>query len=147
LVKSRLLPILNAVGCLALTGLVISQWQQDRHQQRVLQQLRSAAVTNAQQLATEVAHSETLGRDIAVLKQSITATQTAAESAAHQLAEQNLQAGDFKSQLTAASEQVELWKTALAERDRKLIEQSNELLATRKRLDEAIAKLNALKAR
>ena len=116
----RALPILNAIGCLVLTGVIVLQWQRERALDGSLAQLKS-------ELASESKRAADLERDIAVLKESLEATQ---QSAAQ-----------------AAAEQLTIWQTAVAGRDAKLRELDAALAATRQRLDAAIARLKEAGAR
>ncbi len=139
----RVLPILNAIGCLLLTGLVVAQWRKERTLDGTLTELRGDLATARQQAADETERRAALERDIAVLKESIEATQQAAETAARSLAEKDQVATRLQTDLTAAREQVTAWETALKARDERIRSLDADLAATRKRLDEAIARLKA----
>lgn len=149
--KSRVLPILNAIGCLILTGLVVTQWRQERDHLRDIQNLQSALAGSRENLTAETRRSAALERDIAALKESIEATQQAAEAAARGLAEQSSQAEVLQTELATTREQaaakIKAWEDAIAARDAKLQSLNADLTATRARLDEAIAKLKAAGAR
>ena len=149
--KSRVLPILNAIGCLILTGLVVTQWRQERDHLRDIQNLQSALAGSREKLTAETRRSAALERDIAALKESIEATQQAAEAAARGLAEQSSQAEVLQTELATTREQaaakIKAWEDAIAARDAKLQSLNADLTATRARLDEAIAKLKAAGAR
>jgi chromosome segregation ATPase len=145
-VKRSLFPALNAIGCLILTGLVVAQWNHHRALDFSLSQTKSQ-LSNATTLAkAETVRATTLERDITVLKESIKATQEAAERSNRLLDEKELQITSLQAELTSTREQVTIWQTALAERDSKLKDLSAELSATRARLDAAIAKLKAAAA-
>jgi len=139
----RVLPIVNAIGCLALTAVVVAQWRKERTLDGVLAGMR-AEVTAANDLTyMEARRRATLERDIAVLKQAIEATQQAAEASARTLAEKDQLANRLQTDLGAARDQITTWETALKARDERIRTLDKELAATRKRLDEAIAKLKA----
>ena len=125
--KSRALPILNAFGCLALSGVIVVQWQRERMLDETLAKLKYELRTANDQAAAEATRAANLERDIAVLKESIEATQQAAGE--------------------SAREQGAIWQTSLAERDEKLRELDAELTTTRQRLDEAVARLKEAGAR
>lgn len=138
--KSHVLPILNVIGCLVLTGLVISQWRQERvHMQENLQ-LKSELGEVRILLAAETQRAAILERDIDALKESIELSRQSAAESEKTLAEQN-------DQLTAARDAVKTWEAAIDVRDAKLRELDGELQATHARLDEAVTKLKAASAK
>jgi chromosome segregation ATPase len=143
----RALPIINAIGCLALTGLVLAQWRKERLRDGVLARLGTELAAAKDQAAVEAKHRVSLERDITVLKESIEATQRAAESSALSLAEKELATTQLQSELSAARTQVTAWEAALKTRDDRIRSLDGNLATTRKRLDEAIAKLKAAAAR
>ena len=149
--KSRVLPILNAIGCLILAGLVVTQWRLERAHLRDMQNLKSELTTSQENLTNEVKRSTALERDITALKESIEATQQAAEAATRSLNAQNSQAEALKTELANTREQaaiqIKAWEEAIATRDAKLQSLNNDLTATRARLDEAIGKLKSAGAR
>ncbi len=144
---SRALPILNAIGCLALTGLVVAQWQREHRLDGTLARLRSELATAKNQAAEEAKRRAALENDISVLKESIEATQNAAESSARLLAEKGEHTTRLEADLNTAREQVTAWETALKARDERIRTLDSELTASRKRLDEAIARLKSAGAR
>ncbi len=141
--KSGVLPILNAIGCLALAAVVAMQWQREQILDLTLTNLRVELATAYDEASSEKKHVNDLERDIAVLKETLSTTQQSAAAAAHTLADQATQIPSLQADLTAAREQVKTWQAALAERDEKLRALDAELIATRQRLTEAIAKLKA----
>jgi chromosome segregation ATPase len=145
--SSRALPILNAIGCLMLTTVVLVQWRKERAIDGDRLALKSELATWKQQAADEVQKRGALERDIVVLKESIASTQLAAESSAKTIAEKAELTNRLETDLNAAREQVSSWETAIKERDERIRTLDAELAATRKRLDEAIAKLKAAGAR
>jgi predicted nucleic acid-binding Zn-ribbon protein len=145
--NARVLPILNAIGCLVLTGLVAVQWHKERALNSDMDQLGSQLSDARRQAADETSRRTALERDIAVLKESIEATQKSAESAASDLAAKQELAEKLQTDLSAATQQVAAWEAALKERDAKITQLNSDLAATRQRLDEAIAKLKAVGAR
>jgi chromosome segregation ATPase len=145
--SSRVLPILNALGCLLLTVVVLVQWRKERAIDGDRLALKSELATWKQQAAEELQKRQALERDIVVLKESIASTQLAAESSAKTIAEKAELTDRLQTDLSAAREQVSSWETAIKERDERIRTLDAELVATRKRLDEAIAKLKAAGAR
>ena len=145
--KSRVLPILNTIGCLILSALILIQWQRERAFNESLAKLKTELAAAHDLAAAETQRAADLARDIAVLKESIEATQKAAESSARLMEEKTTQTASLEVEISTAREQVKTWETAIAARDEKLLTLAAELTATRKRLDEAIAKLKETGAR
>lgn len=145
--SSRALPILNALGCLLLTAVVLVQWRKERAIDGDRLALKSELATWKQQAAEELQKRQALERDIVVLKESIASTQLAAESSAKTIAEKAELNNQLQTDLSAAREQVSSWETAIKERDERILKLDEELAATRKRLDEAIARLKEAAAR
>jgi chromosome segregation ATPase len=152
--KARLLPILNAAGCIALTVLVIVQWRNEHRSLLVNQDLRKQ-ISAAQTRAVEDAkHRAALERDIALLKESIEATQLAAEKSAADaekfataLQEQEKANQALSAEIAVAREQLAAWEQAVAQRDQRIETLDAELARTRQRLEEAIARLREAGAR
>lgn len=130
------LRMLNAIGCLFLAGVIFTQWAKENRDVDTMTQLRSELAAAKDLAQTEKRHSDNLERDIDVLKQSFEATRLAAAKA-----QKNSAAAVMESQLATATEQVESWKTSLADRDSRIHELENDLIATRRRLDEAIVRI------
>jgi septal ring factor EnvC (AmiA/AmiB activator) len=102
----RTLVIINTIGCLLLTALVVVQWRGERKLDDTVATLRTQLAAAANQAAEDAKHRAALERDIAVLKESIEATQKAAESSTRALAEKEVLAERLQTELTAATEQV-----------------------------------------
>lgn len=143
----RALAIINAIGCLLLTALVVVQWRSERVMNGALGRLSAELATVNEQAAEEAKQRAALERDIAVLKETIEATQQAAESSARALVEKDALATRSQTELAAAREQVTAWEAALKVRDERIRSLDTDLSATRKRLDEAIVNLKAAGAR
>lgn len=144
---SRVLPIINAIGCLAITGLVVVQWRVERVSHRAIGNLQSELATSREQTAEENRRRLALERDIAALKEAVEATQQSAEEATRKFAEQENLAANLQTEITAAREQITAWEAAIKTRDERIRVLDKELAATRQRLDEAIAKLKEAGAR
>ena len=145
--KSRVLPILNAIGCLILSVLIVIQWQRERALNESLAKLKTELAAAHDLAAAETQRAADLARDITVLKDSIEATQKAAESSARLMEENAAQTAGLETEITAAREQLKTWEAAIAARDEKLRALDAQLTATRQRLDEAIAKLKEASTR
>jgi chromosome segregation ATPase len=145
--NSRVLPVLNLIGCLALTGLVVVQWRKERSLDGALSGLKTELATARHQAAEDAKHRTALERDISVLKESIEATQQAAESSARNLAEKDQLVNQLQTANASAREQVAVWEDAVKQRDERIQALDADLGKTRARLDEAIQRLKESGAR
>lgn len=145
--RSRVLPIVNAIGCLALTGVVFAQWHKERAADARIDQLRVALADSNTRLAAETKRSTAFQKDIATLKESLELMQGNAEAASHQLSEKDTRVAAMETELTAAREQIKDWENAIQLRDGKLRDLHAEIAATRTRLSEAVEKLKAAGSR
>ena len=145
--KSRVLPILNAVGCLILAGLVVVQWNKELALDQKSARLGTELAAAKEQAAAEAKRAAGLERDISVLKESIESSQQASEEVARKFEEKVTQCAGLEAEMIIAREQVKTWQDAIATRDAKLRDLDAELTATRRRLDEAVTKLKAAGAR
>lgn len=143
----RTLSILNAIGCIVLTAVIVSHWNRERRLDQTITRLSTELGTATTRAEKEAEQRAALERDIAVLKESIEATQQAAESTSRSLAEKHLLANRLESELGAARNQVSVWEAALKTRDERIRSLDADLAATRKLLDQAIANLKTAGAR
>ena len=137
--------MLNAIGCLMLAAVVFTQWGKETRVDAAMSKLRVEAAVSRNLAESETKRATNLERDIAVLKQSLEATQQAALKATDALGQRD-ETG-IRAELAAAREQVEKWKGSISERDARIREMESNLAATRRRLDEAIVKLKQAGAR
>lgn len=143
----RALAVLNAIGCLTLTGLVVTQWSKERTLDGALASMTAdLAAANAQATA-QAERRAALERDVTVLKDALAATQQAHESTARTLAENAQTTTRLQADLATARDQVTTWQAAINARDARIHTLDAELTAARRRLDEAIAKLKATTAK
>lgn len=145
---SRILTCLNAAGCALLVAVIVFQWQRELSLARALKSNIADLEQAVQRATDEAARRQALERDIALLKESVTATQQAAEESAKQLGEQTTAGEALKTelettrqQLTQAGQRLALWEAAVKSRDGRIESLAKELTATRKRLDEAVERL------
>jgi DNA repair exonuclease SbcCD ATPase subunit len=103
--------------------------------------LRQQLADSRAETATEATRRTALERDITILKESIEATQQAAEKSTRELEEQRKLAATLQSEVTVAREQIINWQEAIKQRDDRIIILTDELTRTRQRLEEAIARL------
>jgi chromosome segregation ATPase len=143
----RTLPVINAIGCLVLTGVMVLQWRKERALDASMHGLRTELAAARVKADEEAKRRAALERDIEVLKDSIASTQQAAESVTRNLVEKDQAAAQLQTELNAAREQLTLWEAALKARDERIVSLDANLAATRKRLDEAVAKLKSAGAR
>lgn len=127
--------MLNAIGCLILAGVVFSQWFQESRTNVEMAKLRVEISMAKDLAASESKRALNLERDIAVLREALDTTRQAAIA-------KGLKSG-FLSQLDDARDQNDAWQQAVANRDARITQLDAELTATRRRLDEAIARLRS----
>lgn len=145
---SRLLPILNLVGCLLVTGVIFFQWRKEQNLGERIKSISQELASSRNQTAEAEKRSTALEGDVAQLKESIEATAAARELAEAETTRIATEHNEKMATIaTAAEEQVKTWQAAIAERDSKIKEINSSLSATRSRLNEAIAKLKEAGAR
>jgi hypothetical protein len=143
----RTLPILNAMGCLVLSGLIVAQWRKERVLDQSLTAARTGLLAAREQVAAEALRSAAFERDIGVLKEAVEATRMAAEAAGKSLVEKDEAAAALQLELGAVREQVVMWEAAVKARDERIRLLAADLATARKRLDEAIGRLKAAGAK
>ena len=139
----RILPVINAIGCLALTGIIVAQWNAQLKSTEKSKRMAVDMVELKASAAEETARAALLEQDISTLKETLEAMRVSNARLAQDAAVANLQ----KQDLEANREAVKGWEAAVAERDVKLKDLNSKLTATRERLDQAIGKLKAAGAR
>ena len=149
---SRFLPIVNLVGCLVITGIILAQWLKERGLDDSITRLNQQLVATRDELGSEKTRATALENDVTQLKESIESTLKARQETeaalAKTIAERDTQAAASVATANEANqEQVKVWEKALAERDEKIRDLGTSLKAARERLDEAISKLKAAGAR
>ncbi len=148
---SRFLPLLNLVGCLLITGIILAQWFKERGQNTRITQLAHQLTVARDQRDAEIKRTAALEGDIVQLKEAIESTVQArneTEAAMAKLvAESQTHAASLATATQSNQDQAKVWETAIAERDTKIRELDAELTNTRRRLDEAVSKLKQAGAR
>jgi septal ring factor EnvC (AmiA/AmiB activator) len=119
--KLRTLPLLNAIGCLALIGLVVVQWQREQATTYDLVALRAELTAANSRTMAESGRRSALERDLAVLKEAIEATQQATETTARDLTEKTTLTTSLQTELATARAQVTAWETALKTREERIL--------------------------
>jgi chromosome segregation ATPase len=145
--NSRVLPVLNLVGCLALTGLVLVQWRKEHVTDAATAALRNELNSARAEIAEAAKQRAALERDIVVLKESIEATQKSAETSARGLEEKERQVAELETGIATARGQVTAWEAAIQQRDERIRTLEGDLAKTRQRLDEAVARIKEAAAR
>ena len=82
-----------------------------------------------------------------MLKQSLEATQKAAESATRELEQKEQLITQLQAAESAARTQLAAWEEAVKQRDERIRTLEADLMKTRARLDEAVARLKEASAR
>lgn len=143
----KVLPILNAAGCLFLVGFIFVQWKGGQDLQSELHEARKNEILAKNEKVEIEKRTFQLQSDVDGLKASVESINKTAEEAEKALAEKSAQADALNTGLTQAQDQFKQWEEAIKARDAKIGELNTALVATRKRLDEAIAKLKEAGAR
>lgn len=133
------LPTLNAIGCLVLVGIVFSQWVKETHADAETGKLRVEIAMANDLAASEAKRALHLERDIAALRESL--------EAMREIDAVNLVKSGLRESLADARRQNESWKNSVADRDNRIAQLEADLVATRRRLVEAIVRLRQTGAR
>ena len=152
--KQALIPLINAIGCAVLLGVVALQWTQSEKRREEYLALQVQAHAMSEQRDEALQRAEALTADLADLKQSLLETQKAADEAARVQKEQGEQLAlttaardQANAERDALRQQITQWEAAIKERDQGIKERNEAIEALRKKLDEAIAQLKKAGAR
>ncbi len=142
---TRTLPILNLLGSLVLTGLIVVMWQKEQGLNAKNSALATQLASRDEQLALENKRTADLLLDITQLKESVESTARSHQELEASLTKITAERDALTSgNVTAQASQANIWQTAIAERDAKIKELDTTLTATRERLDQAITRLKSL---
>jgi predicted RNase H-like nuclease (RuvC/YqgF family) len=143
--KGNWLVCLNFIGGLLLAGLCVIQWFSDEIKQEKLVVERVEKNKIILESAKISERNQVLEMDVSDLKLSISQLKKEAEEA---LAQQNKIAEETETsvkQITDFSKKTLEWEAAIKQRDQAILELNTTLLATRKRLDEAVSRLEKIR--
>jgi peptidoglycan hydrolase CwlO-like protein len=154
-VNPKVLPIINAVGCIVLVGFILVQWFGGQLLSKELHEAKSREINEKNARFEVEKRVKTLQSDIEGLKGSVDSLRQAADDAQKLVELKDQDIAQFSAGLEEAKAKIVTWEqavkerdeallkrdAALAERDSKLKEVNGQLVATRKRLDEAVAEL------
>lgn len=135
---TRFLPYLNTLGCIAITTIITIQWHGEHQQKQIIQDLNLTLAKSQETEDQAKQKVQALETDIAALKEALQATQQTANANADQ---QSKIASALDAEMTKARDQINKWQQAILERDERIRTIQQDLIATRQRLDQAIAKL------
>lgn len=145
---SRVLPILNLLGCLLISGIIVVQWLREIAWNERLGNLRKELAESREQTMAEAKRADSLQSDVDQLKESVEATvaerRKTEEEMGKAIAERDAKTAGIVEE---AKTQIETWQKAVSERDAAIGKLNTELRNTRQRLDEAIEKLKKAGAR
>ncbi len=151
---AKVLPIVNAAGCVVLVGFILLQWAGGSALGKKLHETESRLILEQNARAEAEHQTKKLQGDIEGLKASIDSIRKDAEQNEKDLEAKSAEIGVLSAGLLDAQEKVKAWEEALkardealAARDEKIKELYGNLIATRKRLDEAVAALKKAGAR
>lgn len=139
---SRILPIINVIGCFLVTGVVIGQWIKERRVNGEIRNLRMEITSTQENYEKEHKRAETLQGDVNQLKDSIEAMAKAkVEFEASLTKDAEEHNARMQAENATVQEQTQIWQKAIADRDEVIAKLNSNLSATRARLDEAVSKL------
>ncbi|RYD35584.1 MAG: hypothetical protein EOP87_07100 [Verrucomicrobiaceae bacterium] len=149
---SRILPVVNLVGCVLITGIIVVQWLKERDYNHRIEVLDGERVAANDAVTAGKARILALENDVSQLKESVESTVVARRESEEALARLTAERDAQVAAQTAAAqklmqEQVQVWEKAIADRDARIREMGTSLGTTRARLDAAIEKLKEAGAR
>ena len=145
--STRVLMILNAIGCLLLTAVVVGQWAREHALKTQIKRYQYDMGSLQIRVDEEIEKREGVERDVVMLKDSLEQARKAIEAKDAQIAEREVVLGKLKQELELTQKQLEVWNKAVEERDRRIQALDADLLEAHKRLDEAIGRLKSQRSR
>jgi len=145
--STRVLMILNAIGCLLLTAVVVGQWAREHALKMQIKGLQYDIGSLQIRVDEEIQKREGVERDVVMLKDSLDQARKAIEVKDAQFAEREVVVGKLKQEIELTQKQLEVWNKAVEDRDRRIQLLNANLLEASKRLDEAIGQLKAQRNR
>jgi chromosome segregation ATPase len=143
----KVLPILNAVGCVVLIGFIFVQWKDNqeltkKHRASLLAERKTQ--NEKVELEKRIFH---LQADVDTLKGSIESMKIEAEAAEKKIADNEVLVNQLHTGLSFNLAYFTAMDQAIDERNARISALNDTLAAARKRLDEAIAELKKAGAR
>lgn len=143
--NQRLVSILNTLGCLALSGCLLFQWFVQRDLEENLKKAKEAELNEGNLRLEAEKRVAQLDIDVAAMKEALTAAKARADENAQAADSRAEESQKLVTQLQTAHDQFKAWEAAIQSRDAKIKQLDDALGATRRRLDDAIAKLKEVK--
>lgn len=144
---TRILMILNAIGCILLTVVVVVQWAGEHALKAQVKRFQDEVGGLQIQVDDEIQKREGVERDVVMLKDSLEQARKAIEAKDAQIAGREVVVGKLKQEVELIQKQLEVWNKAVEERDRRIQVLDADLLEAHKRLDEAIGRLKSQRSR
>lgn len=145
--NARTITWVNAIGCMVLVALVVVQWRGEYVSGRELASLRISLSEANAKTAEETARCVALERDLQVLKEAAEQSGKAVESGKSVAMTKDARIAELEAALKQAVGDVGKWQAAIAQRDDRIRKFEAEVAESRRRLNEAVAKLKAAGAR
>jgi len=139
--KSRALILLNAVGCLLLVALVVTQWLHERALQQDLEGRRLELAGVREDLQDERNRAFSLEKDVTMLKESLEQAGRSLKEAEQEKEALMAEVVGMRAKVLEANGRLQVWEASVLERDQRIEALQQELLETRQRLDEAVRRL------
>ncbi|MBX3743464.1 MAG: hypothetical protein KF712_20935 [Akkermansiaceae bacterium] len=143
----KVLPILNAIGCLFLVGFIFIQWHDGQKLDKALRTARLSERNTQNEKVLVEQRVVQMQVDIDNLKGSIESLKAGEEMMKKEIESGKELAHHQHTGLSFAAAHLTALDQAVTERNARITELNSSLVATRKRLDEAIAELKKAGAR
>lgn len=137
----KALPIINAAGCLILIAFIITQWTTNQEQEKALRASRLAERNTLNGKIEAENRATQLQADIDNLKATLDLMRKEADEAKVKITDGEVLAQQLQTGLVFNAAHFDALNQGIADRDARITELTSSLVATRKRLDEAIEKL------
>ena len=151
---ARLLPIINAVGCVVLVAFILVQWIGGNVLNKKLHEVETKLIHESNARINAEFDKQKLQQDIEGLKASIDSIRKDSEQNAKDLEARSAEVTALNANIVDAQTKVKEWEEALKARDEaitardtKIKELNDNLVSTRKRLNEAVEQLKKAGAR
>lgn len=145
---TRILIVLNLIGCLFLSSIVVVYWKRERGFTQQLERSQRDVVVMSAKLDVSRKEAAALNEDIDALKQSLQSLEEQRAMLQSELIVRQQRLAEVREGLEGQLKaQQARWEKALAERDERIVELQQQLVEVVKGYDEAVARLKSLQNR
>lgn len=143
----KIVPILNAVGCFFLVAFIVAQWKANQDLEKSVRAARLAERVAQNEKIEIEKRTVQLQTDVDNLKASVDSMKAEAEEAKKKIADGELLVNQLHTGLSFSHAHFQALDQAILERNARIAQLNSSLVATRNRLDQAIAELKKAGAR